>query len=108
MSKVNFWMFGLIETKRCSVLLKIEMSLSKVSRRKKSLLLIISYKNVKFHALGRLENVNTFCDNLEQAMAQLGKSYSPSNISNLIVKRSLCFVKIKKYESSKDYLVLQS
>ena len=46
--------------------------------------------------------------NLEQAMAQLGKNYSPSNIYNLIVKRSLFFfVKITKYKSSKDYLVLQ-
>ena len=48
----------------------------------------MSYKNVKARALGHLENVNTFCDNLEQAMAQLGKNYSPSNIYNLIVKRS--------------------
>ena len=68
---------------------------------------MISYKNVKARALGHLENVNTFCDNLEQAMAQLGKNYLPSNIYNLIVKRSF-FVKIKKYKSSKDYLVLQS
>ena len=28
-------------------------------------------------------NVNTFFDNLEQAMAQLGENYSPSNIFNL-------------------------
>ena len=56
-----------------------------------------------------LENVNTFCDNLEQAMAQLGKNYSPSNIYNLIVKRSLfIFFKIKKYKSSEDHLVFQS
>ena len=27
--------------------------------------------NVKARALGHLENVNTFCNNLEQAMAQL-------------------------------------
>ena len=42
-------------------------------------------------ALGHLENVNTFCDNLEQAMAQLGKNDSPSNIHNSIVKRSVFF-----------------
>ena len=47
--------------------------------------------NVKFRALGHLESVNTFCDNLEQAMTQLGKNYLPSNIYNLIVKRSLFF-----------------
>ena len=65
--------------------------------------------NVKARALGHLENVNTFCDNFEQAMAQLGKNYSPSNIYSLIVKRSLFFfLKIKKYKSSKDYLVLQN
>ena len=45
--------------------------------------------NVKARALGYLENVNTFCDNLEHAMANLGKNYSSSNIYNLIVKRSL-------------------
>ena len=28
---------------------------------------------LKARALGHLENVNTFCDNLEQAMAQLGE-----------------------------------
>ena len=61
-------------------------------------LLIISYKNVKARALGHLENVNTFCDNLEQAMAQLGKNYSPSNIYNLIVKRSLYFCQNKKVQ----------
>ena len=54
---------------------------------------MISYKKVKSRALGHLENVNTFCNNLEQAMAQLGKNYS--NIYNLTVKRSLFFVKIK-------------
>ena len=32
-----------------------------------------------------------FCDNLEHAMAQLGKNYSPLNIYNLIVKSSLFF-----------------
>ena len=70
---------------------------------------MISHKNVKSRALGHLENVNKFYDNLEQAMAQLGKNYSPSNIYNLIVKRSFFFfVKIKKYKSSKDYLVLKS
>ena len=45
---------------------------------------IISYKNVKARALGHSENVNTFGDNLEQAMAQLGKNYLPSNNCNLI------------------------
>ena len=79
MSKVNFWMFGFIETK----ILNIE-------KRKKmfviiKVLKIISYNNVKARALGHSENVNTFCDNLEQAMAQLGKNYSPSNIYNLRV-----------------------
>ena len=34
---------------------------------------MISHKNVKVRALDHLENVNTFCDNLEQAMAQLGE-----------------------------------
>ena len=57
---------------------------------------IISYKMAR--ALGHLENVNTFCDNLEQAMAQLGKNYSPSNINNLIVKRSLFFCENKKVQ----------
>ena len=52
---------------------------------------IISYKNVKARALGHLENVNTFCDNLEHAMAQLGKNYSPSSIYNLIVERSFFY-----------------
>ena len=52
---------------------------------------IISFKNGKARVLGDLENVNTFCDNFEQAMAQRGKNYSPSNIYNLIVKRSLFF-----------------
>ena len=69
---------------------------------------MISYNNVKARALGHLENVNTFCDNLEKAMTEHGENYSPSSIYNLIVKRSLFFVKIKKYKSSKDYLVLQS
>ena len=69
---------------------------------------MISYKNFNARALGHSENVNTFYDNLKQAMAQLGKNYSPWNIYNLIVKRSLFFfVKIKKYKSFKDYLVLQ-
>ena len=92
MSKVNFWIFGFIETKRSSIHLrtKIEISLSVIGvkfpgeKKKKfvvnKVLQIISYKNVKARALGHLENVNTFCDNLEQAMAQLGKKYSPSNI----------------------------
>ena len=40
--------------------------------------------NVKARALGHLENVNPFCDNLEQAMAQLGKNYSPSNSTILL------------------------
>ena len=59
---------------------------------------MISYKNVKARALGHLENVNIFCDNLEQAMAQLGKNYSPSNIYNLIVKKSLFFCQNKKVQ----------
>ena len=113
MSKVNFWMFTFIETKRLSIDSFTNENRSKVSRRKKKfvvnkVLWIISYNNVKARALGHLENVNTFCDNLKQAMAQLGKNYSPSNIYNVIVKRSLIFVKLKKYKSSKDYLVLKS
>ena len=69
---------------------KIEISLSIIGvkfpgeKKKKfvvnKVLLIISDKNVKARALGHLENVNTFCDNLELAMTQLGKNYSPSNI----------------------------
>ena len=59
---------------------------------------MISYKNVKARTLGHLENVITFCDNLEQATAQLGKNYSPSNIYNLIVKRSLFFCQNKKVQ----------
>ena len=46
----------------------------------------------------RVEYVNTFVDNLKQVMAQLGKNYSPSNIYNLIVKRSLFFCENKKVE----------
>ena len=65
MSKINFWIFGFIETK------------SFPEKRKESLFLVHS------------ENMNTFCENLEQSMAQLEKNYSPSNIHNLIVKRSL-------------------
>ena len=38
------------------------------------------------------------CDNLEQAMAQLGKNYSPSNIYNLIVKRGLVSCQNKKVQ----------
>ena len=54
----------------------------------------------------RVEYVNTFFDNLEQAMAQLQKNYSPWNIYILIVKRSLFFFfKIKKNQSFQDYLV---
>ena len=41
---------------------------------------MISYQNVKARAVNQLENVNAFCDNLEQAMAQLEKNYSPLNI----------------------------
>ena len=52
----------------------------------------------KESALGHLENVNTFCDNPEQAMAHLVKNYSPSNICNLIVKRSLFFCQNKKVQ----------
>ena len=63
--------------------------------------------NAKGRALGHLENVNTFCDNLEQAMAQLAKNYSPSNIYNLIVKRSLFFLSNKKVQIIQS-LVLQS
>ena len=63
---------------------------------------------MKARALGHSENVNTFCDNLEQAMAQLGKYYSPPNIYNLIVKNNLFSINIKTYETSEDYLVLQS
>ena len=59
---------------------------------------MISCKNVKVRAMGHLENVNTFHDNLEQAMARLGKNYSPSNIYNLIVKRSLFFCQNKKVQ----------
>ena len=44
---------------------------------------------------------NTFCDNLEQALAQFGKNYLPSNIYNLIVKRSLCFCQNKKITNPK-------
>ena len=96
----NFWMFGFIETNRLNVdsftnenWNKCKCHRSKVSQRKKNIIVnkilwIISYKNFKARALGHLENVNKFCDNLEQAMAQLGKNYSPSNIYNLIVKRS--------------------
>ena len=97
-------MFGFIETKRLKTIhlrTKIEISLSVIrvkfpeEMKKKfvvnKVIYIISHKNVKAQALGHLENVNTFCDNLEQAMAQLGKNYSPSNIYNLIVKRILFF-----------------
>ena len=42
--------------------------------------------------------MNKFCDNLEQAMAQLGKNYSPSNMYNLIVKKSLFFCQNKKIQ----------
>ena len=58
----------------------------------------MSSKNVKARALGHLENVNAFCDNLKQAVAQLGKNYSPSNIYNSIVKRSLFFCQNKKVQ----------
>ena len=44
---------------------------------------IVSYQNVKARALGHLKN--------EQALSQLGKKYSPSNIYNLNVKRRLFF-----------------
>ena len=89
-------------------MVKIEISLSVVGvkflggKKKKfvvnKVLWIIFYKNVKARALGHLKNVNTFCDNLEQAMAQLGKNYSPSNIYNLIVKRSSFFCQNKKVQ----------
>ena len=64
---------------------------------------MISYKNDKVHALGHLENVNSFYDNLEQAIAQRGKNYSPSNIYNLIVKRSLFFIKM--YQNIKVQII---
>ena len=57
-----------------------------------------SYKNIKARALGHLKNVNKFYDNLEQAMSQLGKKYSLSNIYNLIVKKSLFFCQKKKVQ----------
>ena len=111
MSKLNFWMFGFIETKRLNIdsftnenWNTFKCHRIKVSRRNEktlvvnNLLLIISYKNVEARALGHLENVNTFCDNLEQAMVQLGKNSSPSNIYNLIVKRSLFFCQNKKVQ----------
>ena len=60
---------------------------------------MIAYKNFEARVLGHLENVVTFGDNLEQAMAQLGKNYSPSNIYNLIVKRSLFFWQNNKVQS---------
>ena len=82
MSKVNFWIFGFIETKRLNIDLftnenwsKFNCHRSVVSRRKEKnfvvnkVLYIISYKNAKARALSHLENVNTFCDNLEQAVA---------------------------------------
>ena len=71
-----------------------------LEKRKKSLFLIRYFKqnsdkNVKSRALGHSENVNTFCDNLELAMAQLGKNYSPPNIYNLIIN---FFCKNKKVQ----------
>ena len=109
MSKLNFWMFAFIETKRLNIdsftnenwnIFKCHRS--EVSRKRKQkfvvnkVLKIIFHKNIKARALGHSENVNMFCDNLEQAMAKLGKYYSPSNIYNLIVKRSLFFCENKK------------
>ena len=87
--------------------MKIEISLSiievKFTGEKKKfvfnkVLLIISYKNFKARASGLLENVNTFCDNLKQAMTQIGKNYPPSNIYNLIVKRSSFICQNKKVQ----------
>ena len=70
---------------------------------------MISHKNVKVRALDHLENVNTFCDNLEQAMAQLGeKLFAFEYLEFNCEKEFVFFVEIKKYKSSKDYLVLQS
>ena len=104
-------MFGFIETKRLNIDTftnenwnNFKFHRSKVSRRKEEkfvdnkVLWIIFYKNVKARALGHLENLNTFCDNREQAMAQLEKNYSPSNIYNLIVKRSLFICQNKKVQ----------
>ena len=48
--------------------------------------------------MGHLKNVNTFSDNLEQAIEQLGKNYAPLNIYNLIVKRSLFLYQNKKVQ----------
>ena len=109
MSKVNFWMFGFIEIKRLNIdsftnenFNKFVIGVKFPGEKKKKfvvykVLQIISYKNVKSRASGHLENVNTFCDNLEQAMTQLEKNYSPSNIYNLIVKRSFfCITKFNK------------
>ena len=104
-------MFDFIETKRLNIdsftnenWNKFKCRRNKVSRRKEKqvfvnkVLWIISYKNDKARALGHLENFNTFCDNFEQAMAQLGKNYSPSNICDLIVKTSLLFCRNKKVQ----------
>ena len=96
-------MFDFIETKRLNIdsltnenWNKFKCHRSKVSWRKKKIKFVV--ENVEARALGHLENVNTFCDNFEPAMAQLGKNYSPSNIYNLIVKRSLFFCQNKKVQ----------
>ena len=44
------------------------------------------------------EYVNTFVDNLEQVIAQLGKNYSLSHIYNLIVTRSSFFYQNQKVQ----------
>ena len=112
MRKVHFRIFGFIETKRLNIdsftneNWKISLSVIGVKfsgGKKKKLVVnkelwIISYNNAKARALGHLENVNMFCDNLQQAMAQLGKNYSVSNIYNLIVKSSPFFCQNKKVQ----------
>ena len=60
--------------------------------------------NAKARALGHLENVNTFCDNLEHAMAQLGKNYSPSNIYNFCKKEFVFLSKQKNTNHPKIIL----
>ena len=67
--------------------------------------------NVKARALGHLENVNTFCDNLEQAMAQLGeklfafeylqcnckKEFFCQNKKVQIIQRLSCITKLNNF-----------
>ena len=61
-----------------------------------------------FCAMGHLENMNMFCDNFEQAVAQLGEKLFAFEYLQFNCKKQFVFVKIKKYKSSKYYLVLQS